>query len=1428
MNNQRLFKMTVFFVVLVLVMASLTSCFSKKPVDNQQDVLIVDTAETITVGDSYEKVVVKSTGAILENGKVDEIIIEATVADGEVTLNNIQGTLLTIQGGGTSSIYVIGSSSFDVVRIKREDGAVRVVAEDGSVLKVVEIEDGSQDVILSGNIGDVMINAAGINVVAESKSKVGKVTINGKDSTFTILEDAFVDCIDVDNKAHNTKLIVDGTVDEVTNHSDATKIKVKGNVKKISTFKKSSIEVAGLVQEVIIMDGAEGSELIIAKDGVVEIVRAKAPVLISGDGSLEQLITKDKELVSGNLVPNKSKVQEDPLIDQEEVITKPETPSTPRPTPPILPKPEEPSKPVVRQYVVSFLDHDGKLIEKVTVEEGKEAKAPKEPSRLGYTFDGWDRDFKKVTEDLQIVAKYKINLYVVTFVDYDSSELDKQIVEYGSNAKEPTEPTRDGYIFIGWNKEFNNVVSDLEVKAQYEKNIKVSAINVTGQGGVTTITTDGGQLEMLATVLPANASNQSVIWSVDNTNVATINSSGLLIAVSNGTVTVTAKSKDGSNVEGTATITISNQVVVDKSNLITAVNDAILLNKFVEVSADGTDVAMCQYWVTSTVKNAYEKAITDAQVVANKVNASQAEVKQAEEDLDTALNVFYESLRLGTKEVAISKITEITITGVNPPHHGAKVSFDYTIPSDANYIKIDSGEWYDDSELMKDTDTFLSEKVYKFVVTLAVQPCYDFDFQNLSATINGENTNEIKKVNEDGFIVITHEFTATGPKIYYLNFYSDDNSNTPYHHTYGAENETISLPEPPVREGYTFDGWYTEKNGAGIEFTASTIVTAEFYTLYAKWTLITYTVSFDSDGGSPVESITGVKPNTTVTLPTPPTKSGFDFGGWYTGKDGAGTEFTASTPVTGDITVYAKWNEENIPVTSISVTGEGGTTAITEDGGTLQMKATVLPATASNKAVSWSVDSTIATINSGSGLLKAVANGKVIVTATAMDGSGITGTAEIEISGQPTRTLTIEVEGQGSVSPAIGDSQHDRGSIVEIEAIPAAGWYFEKWEGDVKESHKANTTIRMSKDKTIKAVFKEGGNTADFAGGSGTKDNPYKVSNAHHLHNVRKYLDAHFIQTADIDLSNYQDNQGWEPIGSYPNSSFKGSYNGQDKKIEKMKIDRAKENHVGLFGYNTGIISNVKLSDFNIKGNDNVGGLVGFNGGKGEISFSSATGQVTGEDISIGGLVGSNYGKVSNSFGNVEVKGGRNVGGLAGSNYGEITKSSATGQVTGTNVHVGGLVGRNGSTQYKESKISFSYATGDVIGENTYVGGLVGLNDSEINQSYATGQTSGTFYVGGFVGLNHSEINQSYATGQVTGEGDNLGGLVGSNSGQISKSYWDKVTTLQDKSAGSDNSFGKTTEEMQTKETYIEWDFNSTWIINTNTYPHLRWQVEYP
>ncbi|QJD86607.1 S-layer homology domain-containing protein [Cohnella herbarum] len=361
--------------------------------------------------------------------------------------------------------------------------------------------------------------------------------------------------------------------------------------------------------------------------------------------------------------------------------------------------------------------------------------------------------------------------------------------------------------------------------------------------------------------------------------------------------------------------------------------------------------------------------------------------------------------------------------------------------------------------------------------------------------------------------------------------------------------------------------------------------------------------------------------------------------------------------------------------------------------------------------------------------------------------------------------------------------------------------------------------------------------------GEGTEENPYQIAHADQLNDVRNHLEVpgnYFILTADIDLSSYSTDVGWAPI-----NDFNGNIDGKGYTITGLTINRPIESNIGLFGITSdgSSIANMKLENVNVKGENQVGGLVGRHQ-NGTISNSYVSGSVSGifdpiswqNGRSVGGLVGTNEGTINTSYSTAGLKGASYIGGLVGENNGTIDNSYATGNVerasgagglvgvnNGTisnsygsgNVEApsgaGGLVGENNGT------ISTSYATGFVEGDYE-AGGLVGRNSKSISNSYAVGNVNGYYGIGGLVGLNYREatVSNSYSIGKVTA-GSTAGGLIGSNGGTINSSFFDSVTSGQ-----VDAGTGRTTAEMKTISTYEDWNFTSEWYLIEGYYPQLH------
>ena len=117
---------------------------------------------------------------------------------------------------------------------------------------------------------------------------------------------------------------------------------------------------------------------------------------------------------------------------------------------------------------------------------------------------------------------------------------------------------------------------------------------------------------------------------------------------------------------------------------------------------------------------------------------------------------------------------------------------------------------------------------------------------------------------------------------------------------------TATKPADPTLKGYTFAFWYLgedEQNATAYDF--DTPVT-ENITLTAKWNINKYTVTFNTDGGTPVPPAQEVEYGLTATEPAAPEKTGYTFDGWYLGE--AEEPFSFDTAITSDITLTAKWH----------------------------------------------------------------------------------------------------------------------------------------------------------------------------------------------------------------------------------------------------------------------------------------------------------------------------------------------------------------------------------------------------------------------------------------------------------------------------------------------------------------------------------------
>lgn len=122
-----------------------------------------------------------------------------------------------------------------------------------------------------------------------------------------------------------------------------------------------------------------------------------------------------------------------------------------------------------KTYQVTFVGANEEIIETIEVEKGSEVTPPIAKEVEGYTFISWDNDYQNINSNMIINAIYNINTYKVTFVDNDNTIIKEETVDYNCDATTPTIPFKPGYAFVNWDKAYTNIKEDTIIKAIYQE-----------------------------------------------------------------------------------------------------------------------------------------------------------------------------------------------------------------------------------------------------------------------------------------------------------------------------------------------------------------------------------------------------------------------------------------------------------------------------------------------------------------------------------------------------------------------------------------------------------------------------------------------------------------------------------------------------------------------------------------------------------------------------------------------------------------------------------------------------------------------------------------------------------------------------------------------------------------------------------------------
>lgn len=352
----------------------------------------------------------------------------------------------------------------------------------------------------------------------------------------------------------------------------------------------------------------------------------------------------------------------------------------------------------------------------------------------------------------------------------------------------------------------------------------------------------------------------------------------------------------------------------------------------------------------------------------------------------------------------------------------------------------------------------------------------------------------------------------------------------------------------------------------------------------------------------------------------------------------------------------------------------------------------------------------------------------------------------------------------------------------------------------------------------------------DFAGGDGSQEHPFLITNDDQLNAVRKYMDKPYYfevgNNFSISTTKYED---WNPLGRDGSTvtEFIGNFNGAGYTISDFHANNEfvypAGSGVGLFASigTTGVVENLNFETPYSFGNDTVGVVAGLNkgliqnchlvdGGKVE-GVGESTAQTIGNRV--GGITGENQGTVRNCSSSVEAVGYINIGGLVGINFGTIEGCYSTG---GVNTDYTSLAPSN------ELNVPVQY-----------VGGLVGSNQRGATIVNCYNNTSedvaGYNGVGGFIGYNAGTVQNCYSrsTGSVWSNRymiahrciGAIDAAAGANPIATNVYYESNYTT-----ANVNKGVNKTAAQLQSG-TLTGIQDNSAWVCESGSYPKLAWEV---
>lgn len=513
----------------------------------------------------------------------------------------------------------------------------------------------------------------------------------------------------------------------------------------------------------------------------------------------------------------------------------------------------------INTYTVTFTNENGNAIKTETVEHGSDATAPEPPVKTGYTFNKWDKSFNNITGNITVKSVYTINEYTVKFTDGFGNELKSEKIKYNNAATPPTQPQKEGYRFIGWDKAYDKITGDITVNAKWIQQFNVAFTD--GQGNILKTEIVDKNTNATAPEIPTRKGYTFAGWDNGFNNITketTINATWNII---NYKITTDLNGGEANN---PLTYTVE-----DTFKLNIPTKKGYTFKGWESDKFLGTEVEIKK----GTTGDKTFKVLWDVNTYAIKYNLDGGTAENL-----TEYNIETDSIKLNNPEKKGYKFIGWTGTGLEAP------TMDIIIPQGTIGNKDYTANWevinYDISYNLNggtanNPATYTIED--EIIFESPIKEHYDFTGWSEDLITKGMTGNKT--------------FTANyKPTVYKLSVDLDGGEGE-----YPTEYTIESIPKlnNPTKKGYSFIGWDND------------FVDIQDKQIKALWEIEKYNITYDIEIDAPVQYT--IEDETIIPNPT---KEEYKFLGWtYEGTDTPTKDVKIEKGNTGDLQFVSHWEE---------------------------------------------------------------------------------------------------------------------------------------------------------------------------------------------------------------------------------------------------------------------------------------------------------------------------------------------------------------------------------------------------------------------------------------------------------------------------------------------------------------------------------------